>query len=154
MSEKRSLRSRHPRDLDENGVDREVYKSSLWNSANPRAVALKKLDPRAPTPSSCPGDGEGVPGLGNFTPDFFGRIFHPNELGHNAIASYAFETVMTMRAKVLGVEPEVCEVTEEFKCWQKEGKKGYVTADRLNENFKSFCDEVEGPGEGAVANIP
>lgn len=110
---------------------------------------MKKLDPRAPTPPLCPGDGDALPGLGNFTPDFFGRIFHPNELGHNAIASYAVETAITLRAKVLGVEPQICEVTEEFKCWQKEGKKGYVTADRLDENFKSFCDEVEGPGEGA-----
>ncbi|PGG98289.1 hypothetical protein AJ79_08926 [Helicocarpus griseus UAMH5409] len=139
-----------PLDLDENGVDRSVYKSSLWNSPSPRAVTIRKLDPNAPTPPSCPGDDSIVPSVGDFTPDFFGRIFHPNELGHTAIASFAIETAMSLRAKVLGVQPEICEITEEFKCWHKEGRKGYVTANRLDTTYKKFCDEVKAPGEGAV----
>ncbi|KAK2867985.1 hypothetical protein FQN49_003275 [Arthroderma sp. PD_2] len=138
-----------PRDLDENGVDRAVYKSSLWNSVNPRAAILKDLDINAPSLPGCPGDSEGPLGaLGNFLLDFFGRLFHPNELGHNAVASFAIQMTMSLRAKVLGVAQEVCELTEELKCWQKEGKKGYVTADRLDENYKKFCDDVESPEDG------
>ncbi|EEP82320.1 predicted protein [Uncinocarpus reesii 1704] len=140
-----------PRDLDEDGVNRAIYKSSLWNSVNPRAAALKRLDPRAPDLPGCPGNDNGpLPGLGDFVPDFFGRVFHPNEEGHNAIASFAIETTMNLRAKVLGVEPKICEVKEQFKCWQKEGMKGYATADVLDMNYKKFCDEVKPPGEGAV----
>ncbi|PGH26744.1 hypothetical protein AJ80_01508 [Polytolypa hystricis UAMH7299] len=56
-----------------------------------------------------------------------------------------------MRAKVLGVASEICEVTEEFKCWQKEGRKEFVTANQVDKNYKVFCDKVESPGEGAVS---
>lgn len=161
ISEKQTavLRSRlrrfFQRDLDENGIDRAIYKSILWNSPNPRAAALKKLDPRAPSMPGCPGDkdvedDEGTIDLGKILPDFFGRIFHPNELGHTAIASFAIESTIALRARALGVEPQICELTNEFKCWQKEGRKGYATADRMDANYKDFCDKVEPPGEGAV----
>lgn len=150
---RRFLKTREE-DLDENGIHRSVYKSILWNSANPLAGALKKLNPRTPPAMpGCPGDSEGGEDesvFGNITPDFFGRIFHPNELGHTAIASFAIESTMALRARVLGVEPQVCELTTEFKCWQKEGRKGYATADRMDANYKNFCNKVKAPGEGAV----
>ncbi|KAG7294072.1 hypothetical protein NEMBOFW57_004134 [Staphylotrichum longicolle] len=38
-------------------------------------------------------------------PDFFGRIFHPNEAGHNAIASFAIAKTIDLRAQVLGRDP-------------------------------------------------
>ncbi|KAK3897846.1 SGNH hydrolase-type esterase domain-containing protein [Staphylotrichum tortipilum] len=137
------------RDLDENGVDRAIYRSSLWNSVNPRAAALHALDKRAPTVPSCPSDARGwLPSLGFLLPDFFGRIFHPNEKGHNAIASFALLETMDLRAKVLGVSPEVCEITEVFQCWRAGGRTEYVTADRADANLKDFCATVEGPGSG------
>lgn len=138
-------------DLDERGVDRSIYKSSLWNSVNPDAEVVKKLDPRAPDTPGCPSDKRPwVPSLGGLLPDFFGRIFHPNVEGHTAMASFTVEMIMTLRAKILDVEPEVCEVTEEFKCWQKEGWTAYVTPDQLNKNYKKFCDWVEAPGDGST----
>jgi lysophospholipase L1-like esterase len=141
--------SRSARDLDANGVDRAIYRSSLWNSVNPRAAALHALNPRAPTVPGCPSDSHSwLPGLGAFLPDFFGRIFHPNEQGHNAIASFAIAKTMDVRAQVLGVSPEVCEVSEEFNCWRDGGRSAYVTADRADANMKDFCSTVEGPGSG------
>ncbi|KAI2778250.1 SGNH hydrolase-type esterase domain-containing protein [Daldinia loculata] len=139
------------RDLDSNGVDRAVYRSILWNSVNPPAAALKALDKRAPATPGCPGDPYPyLPNVGWFLPDYFGRIFHPNEAGHNAIASFAIQRAIDLRAEVLGINPEVCTVTDEFKCWQKEGRKGYATADRLNENYKTYCDGVKAPGGGVT----
>jgi Alpha-galactosyl-binding fungal lectin len=38
-----------------------------------------------------------------------------------------------------------CDTGDEFKCWQKEGRKGYASVARLNENNKKFCDQVRTP---------
>lgn len=139
-------------DLDAKGVDRSVYRSSLWNSANPGAEALHTLDARNPAAPGCPSDSSPyVQYLGWMLPDYFGRIFHPNEAGHNAMASFALSRVADLRAEALGLNPQVCAVTDEFKCWQKEGRKGYANPDRLNENYKTFCNDVKGPGDGSVA---
>ncbi|KAL1952912.1 hypothetical protein VTO42DRAFT_3963 [Malbranchea cinnamomea] len=136
-----------PLDVDEEGVDRSIYDSSLWKSVNPRAAVIKKLDPRAPDPPGCPGEGILMKALGLLLPNFLGRVFHPNEDGHNAIASFAILKAIDLRAKVLDLKPQVCEVTDEFKCWQKEGRTAYATADRLDENYKKFCDELEPPDD-------
>jgi hypothetical protein len=105
-----------------------------------------KLDRRAPTPPGCPGDSDWFdPTLGLGLPDSFGKLFHPNELGHKTIASFAVAKAIDLRAKVLGIQPETCAVTDEFKCWQKQGRKGYATADRMNENYKDFCNDVKQP---------
>lgn len=116
-----------------------IYESLLWKSVNPAAAALHKLDARAPSPPDCPGDGSFDPTLGMGLPDTFGKQFHPNELGHVTIASFAAETVMDLRAEILGVTAPSCEVTEVFKCWQKDGRKAYASGDRMNENYKDFC---------------
>lgn len=38
-----------------------------------------------------------------------------------------------------------CDINDEFKCWQKEGRKGYTSPDQLNVNYKNFCDQVKAP---------
>lgn len=125
-----------------------IYDSTLYKSADPTAEALHRLDPRAPAPPRCPGDGRKdwtfrLLGLGNA--DAFGKYFHPNELGHETISAFALETMIEARAEVLGVANPACEITDEFKCWQVDGRKGYANADRLNENYKKFCDQVKAP---------
>ncbi|KAK3395015.1 SGNH hydrolase-type esterase domain-containing protein [Podospora didyma] len=149
-----ALRAAHPqppREYDSNGVDRAVYKSSLWHSVNPRAAALKALDARAPSVPGCPSDpSPWLPGLGFLLPDMFGRIFHPNEKGHNAIASFTIAKAIDLRAEILGVTPQVCGVTDEFKCWQKEGRRAYATANKLDENYKTFCNELDAPSGGVT----
>ncbi|KAI1931951.1 hypothetical protein LOZ66_006276 [Ophidiomyces ophidiicola] len=127
-------------------VDKRIYDSLLWKSPHPRAVVLHKLNRRAPSPPNCPGDNDWIdPTLGLGLPDSFGKLFHPNELGHQTIASFALAKTIDLRAKVLGIEPQTCEIADEFKCWQKEGRKGYATADKLNENYKDFCEGIQQP---------
>lgn len=123
----------------------DVYGSLLWNSADPAAEALHKLDRRAPAPPECPGDGGLDPTLGLGLPDTFGKYFHPNENGHETISAFALETMIAARAEVLGVADGSCDIGDEFKCWQKEGRKGYANANQLNANYKKFCDQVEAP---------
>jgi len=137
------------RDLDENGVDRAVYRSSLWNSVNPRAAALHSLDPRAPTIPGCPSDSTSwIPGIGALLPDMFGRIFHPNEDGHNVIASFTLARAIDLRAEVLGITPETCQVSETFRCYSAENRRAYVTANRADINYKDFCRTIQTPGPG------
>lgn len=120
--------------LDKNGIDRRIYDSLLWKSSNPGAVVKHKLDKGAPAPPECPGDKDTDPTLGLGLPDSFGKLFHPNEAGHETIASFAIAKAIDLRAKVLGVGSETCELTDVFKCWKKEGRKGYATAYKMNEN--------------------
>lgn len=137
------------RDLDENGVDRAIYRSSLWNSVNPRAAVLRSLDPRAPTVPGCPSDSHGwIPGIGFLLPDIFGRIFHPNEIGHNAIASFALARAIDLRAEVLGLNPETCQIAESFRCYSNEARRAYVTANQADANYKDFCNTIQTPGPG------
>jgi hypothetical protein len=76
---------RRRRDLDD------IYNSLLYNSANPQAEALYRLAPRdMPKPAGCPGDTDAdvqPPGIG--LPNYIAKNFHPNELGHYTIASWA-----------------------------------------------------------------
>lgn len=116
-----------------------IASSSLRNSRNPSAVALKKLDPRAPTPPSCPGDGSWTDNIP--VSDAVGKSFHPNEQGHITIASFASQRLMELRAQVLGVDAGSCPVADVFTCWQKEGRKAYASADRMNANYKTFCEK-------------
>ena len=78
-------------------------------------------------------------------PDSFGKMFHPNELGHVTIASFAIAKAIDLRAEVLGLGGQSCTINDEFKCWQKEGRKSYASANKMNENIKDFCDSVVQP---------
>jgi Alpha-galactosyl-binding fungal lectin len=127
-------------------IDKSIYDSLLWKSSDPRAEVRHKLDRRAVSPPNCPGDSDWFdPTLGLGLPDSFGKLFHPNELGHQTVASFAVAKAIDLRAKVLGLGSQSCQLTDEFKCWQKEGRRGYATADKLNENYKDFCDDVRQP---------
>ena len=114
-----------------------IYESSMMKSRSPPAVALSKLDPRAPSPPNCPADNSSfsVP-----TPDSVGKNFHPNELGHVTIACLAAAQLIDMRAKVLGVSGPECAEVNKFTCWQMTGRRAYASADRLNANYQTFCN--------------
>lgn len=122
---------------------RRIYTSSLMNTPNPAAVALHRLDPRAPAPPTCPGDD----GWQSLLPDSFGlpddvgKFFHPNELGHITIASFAAAELMDVRAQVLGITAPECKKVDEFTCWQKTGRRAYASVDRMNTNYKTFCNK-------------
>lgn len=117
-----------------------IYDSILWHSVNPRAVALRKLDRRAPVPPDCPGDGNFDWTFGLGLPDSTGKNFHPNEQGHVTIASFAIETMIDLRAKVLGIDAPTCKRQDAFTCYQTQGKKAYASGDRMNLDYKDFCN--------------
>jgi hypothetical protein len=117
---------------------RAIYTSSLMHSRNPGAVVRKKLDPRAPSPPGCPADSSSVSVP---LPDSLGKVFHPNELGHVTVASFAVAKMMDMRADILGVTAPECKAVDKFTCWQKTGRRAYASVDRMNINYKQFCNK-------------
>lgn len=118
-----------------------IYGSSLMHSRSPAAVALKKLDPRAPSPPSCPGDDGGGVASVLPVPDNVAKKFHPNELGHVTVASFAAAELMDVRATVLGVQAPECKETDQFRCWQDTGRRAYASEERMNANAESFCNK-------------
>ncbi|KAM0322464.1 hypothetical protein ACHAQA_009533 [Verticillium albo-atrum] len=132
--------------LQETAKQMNIYDTLLYKSPNPQAIARRKLDARAPTPPDCPGDDSWDPISKIGVPDFMGRWFHPNEKGHQAIAAFALTNLAFAKAKQDGKVGEVCEVgTDEFRCWQKDGSKSFVSWDRLDANYKSFCENAKAP---------
>lgn len=120
-----------------------IYDSLLWKSRNPRAEVLHKLDARSPSPPNCPGDDSLDPTLGIGLPDKVASNFHPNPKGHENMAAFAMENLVWLRAKTLNVDDPICKVTDIFTCWQGTGKKAFANGDRMNENYKDFCDAVD-----------
>ena len=96
--------------------------------------ALQKRDGR-PIDPMCNNGGSALP-------DQVGRIFHPNELGHEAIAAYGLAAVARARAKVLGIDDPSCPVDPTTTCYSDEGSKAYASADALNNNIDDFCSYV------------
>jgi hypothetical protein len=54
-------------------LERTLYDSILFKSPHPRAAIRHKLDPQAPSPLGCPGDGGADMTLGMDTPDHVGQ---------------------------------------------------------------------------------
>ncbi|KAB5570388.1 SGNH hydrolase-type esterase domain-containing protein [Coniochaeta sp. 2T2.1] len=127
-------------------VEASIYDSLLYKSPDPGAVALHRLDARAPAPPSCSGDGGIDPTLGLGLPDTFGRIFHPNEKGHEAIAAFALENLAAVKAKQDGKGGDMCTIgpQEDFKCWQQErggNHQGpFVRWETLDGLYRDFCE--------------
>jgi lysophospholipase L1-like esterase len=57
----------------ERSIERTLYDSILYKSANPRAAVRHMLNPRAPSPPGCPGDGGVDMTFGMGMPDRIGR---------------------------------------------------------------------------------
>ncbi|KAL2133777.1 hypothetical protein VTI74DRAFT_1714 [Chaetomium olivicolor] len=128
---------RHRRAMDD------IYNSLLYHSANPQAEARHLLDRRNPSPPKCPGDTDAEiqpPSIG--LPNDIAKNFHPNELGHYTIASWALQTLIDLRAEVLGVDPPSCAPTDKFTCWQSTGSHKYASEPFLNAQKDDFCDSV------------
>ncbi|KAL8911338.1 MAG: hypothetical protein Q9171_003465 [Xanthocarpia ochracea] len=134
----------------------DVHDSLFWKSPNPPAEALYQLDRRAPSPPGCPGDTGLLSKFNLGLLDALGKFFHPNELGHETITAFAIQTMIDTRAKVLGIDNPSCAIADEFKCWQTDGRRGYANAERMNENYKDFCNKVTAPADtvGWTSDIP
>ena len=78
---------------------------------------LHRLDRRAPSPPECPRDGSFDQTLDLGLPDAFGKNSHPNENGHEALASLALQTLVYAKHKQSGKGADVCQINEEeFAC--------------------------------------
>ncbi|PWY71579.1 SGNH hydrolase [Aspergillus sclerotioniger CBS 115572] len=122
-----------------------LYNSTLYLSPNPSAAVLHDLNPgSSPAPPGCPGD-KG-PSLGIGLPDRWGKYFHPNELGHRTMASFVLDSIITERSLTLMKPNPTCmRHRDEFRCWQKDGRKDYANPDLLYRNYKTYCAEVKRP---------
>ncbi|KAL4953353.1 SGNH hydrolase-type esterase domain-containing protein [Aspergillus filifer] len=140
------IAQRTPDEADIQDDEAAVFNSLLYKSANPAALALNILEPRAPIPPGCPGDDKGSYGIG--LPDRWGKWFHPNELGHRTIASFALEAVIAERAAVLLVPHPTCKRNDYFNCYQNAVTNNrYVSADTLERTHRIYCKEMI-PREG------
>ena len=150
----REMKERYPQNQD-------LYDSLIFNSRNPRTVALQKLDPRAASPPNCPGDGQSGIGeaaevLGLGLPDSFLSNFHPNERGHEAIAAVAFDTMVHKRAEVIDQPSKLCPVkrSEELLCSLKPKKggkdKGHISHKLAVITHTDFCDKMDFPSSNQV----
>ncbi|OJJ42538.1 hypothetical protein ASPZODRAFT_76607 [Penicilliopsis zonata CBS 506.65] len=113
-----------------------IYKSKAWQP---------KGNAKFPSRAYCPGDADvdvQPPSIG--LPDFIGKNFHPNEQGHYTIASFALQTIIDVRAQVLGEVAPECEPTDKFTCWGN-ATQAYVSEKRLNANYEDFCRGVARP---------
>ncbi|PYH89088.1 esterase family protein [Aspergillus ellipticus CBS 707.79] len=110
-------------------------------SSNLTTAVMNTLSSRDPAPPDCPGDNDIDLGIG--LPDRWGKFFHPNELGHRMIASFVLNAIHSTRAHILNKRSPVCmSAGNEFKCWQKDGRKDYANPDLLNKNYQTYCNEV------------
>ncbi|ELR02729.1 hypothetical protein VC83_00834 [Pseudogymnoascus destructans] len=74
-------------------------------------------------------------------PDFIGKIFHPNNLGHEVIAAFALDAIADARASILGQGP-VCPIVDETTCYSGQGSTAYASAESLNNQIDDFCGYV------------
>ncbi|OBT40328.1 hypothetical protein VE00_08476 [Pseudogymnoascus sp. WSF 3629] len=85
------------------------------------------------------------PGCGSSSlslPDWIGKIFHPNGLGHEVIAAFALDAIADARAEILGQGP-VCPIVDKTTCYSSQGSKAYASAESLNNQIDDFCSYVK-----------
>ncbi|KAL2861040.1 SGNH/GDSL hydrolase family protein [Aspergillus lucknowensis] len=128
-------------------VDEALARSpSFRRTRNPQHLAHQRLARQGPARANCPGDKDEdlQPSGGGWIPDDIGKNFHPNELGHFTIASWALQTAVSLRAEVLGVTAPECERVDEGECYSNNPDlRAYASKSRLNERYQDFCDDVE-----------
>lgn len=116
------------------------FGESFYMDRAMETVANTSLENRATSPPTC---AKGIFSL----PDSIGKIFHPNELGHETMASFATNAIRVARAKILGLPDPSCEIVDSLTCYQKKGSNAYASAFALYSNTADFCSS-------AAANAP
>ncbi|KAJ2907326.1 hypothetical protein MKZ38_003182 [Zalerion maritima] len=128
-----------------------AHNKALWEtSKNPSRHVLGQLDPRQSTSPLEPLCGRSSTDETSWivVPDFLGKMFHPNERGHLTIASFVMGNIINFRSKQLGTDNPMCAKADDFKCWKKEGNKGYVDYNLIYESKEDFCNN-ERPSDSA-----
>ncbi|KFZ19849.1 hypothetical protein V501_00466 [Pseudogymnoascus sp. VKM F-4519 (FW-2642)] len=96
---------------------------------------LSKMSKRDPVDPGCGSSSLSLP-------DWIGKIFHPNGLGHEVIAAFALDAIADARAKILGQGP-VCPIVDKTTCYSSQGSKAYASAESLNNQIDDFCSYVK-----------
>lgn len=115
------------------------------------AEAYSMLSIRDPTPPNCPKSLASWL-FGGYLPDSIGKIFHPNTLGHETIASFVLNAISVARAKQLGLPAPGCEAQSTLTCHQKQGSHAYATDTTLYNNVNTFCSWANGNVPSGTAN--
>lgn len=98
---------------------------------------LGALVARMPAPPACPKSA-----FSGWLPDSIGRIFHPNNLGHEAIASFALWDTMNTRASALNVSSPACAATTDLICLSASNWPFYCSPHAIYANIEDFCRGV------------
>lgn len=72
-------------------------------------------------------------------PDSLGKIFHPTNLGHEAIASYVTWAIANAMAKKENTTTPACNIVDEITCHQSSGSKKYASSYSMYMHTKDFC---------------
>ncbi len=119
--------------------DVSLYNTSLpsfGKSFQAEPILNSSLVERDPTPSTC---GKGLFSL----PDSIGKIFHPSELGHETMFSFALDAIRVARAKLLNLpDPECQQAVDSLTCYQLRGSSQYATPYALYSNTADFCSSA------------
>ncbi|KAJ5153372.1 SGNH hydrolase [Penicillium canariense] len=99
------------------------------------ADSLEKRD--GPTAGACT---KSV--VSNLLPDGIGKIFHPTNLGHEAIASYVTWAIANAMAELEDTTTPACNIVDELKCYQVSGSQSYASAYSLYMHTADFCKDA------------
>ncbi|KAK3935761.1 SGNH hydrolase-type esterase domain-containing protein [Diplogelasinospora grovesii] len=96
-------------------------------------------------------------GLSIDIPDSIGKLFHPNEKGHETIASFTTEAIIDARAKILGVTSPGCSFPQTATCFsaQGDGYRNYASRYAFYSHTAEFCSDVashDAPSNAGTAN--
>jgi hypothetical protein len=119
--------------------DSSAIEETLWKGTE-MGLEMQSRDITAP---HCPTSAFANFILTRFGGDGIGKIFHPNELGHEVIASFALNAVREGRSKVLGISAPACELPTGPTCYQTKGSTAYASSYALYSNTAAFCSEVK-----------
>jgi len=97
--------------------------------------SLSKRD--EPTVGNC-----GTNSGGGWLPDSIGKIFHPTNLGHEAIASYVTWAIGNAMAKKEHTTSPSCNLVDDLTCHSSKGSKAYASAYSLYSHTAEFCKDA------------
>lgn len=75
-------------------------------------------------------------------PDGIGKIFHPTNLGHEAIFSYVTWAIANAQAVKEHTTTPACNIVDELSCHQDSGSKKYASAYALYSHTVDFCKDA------------
>ncbi|CAG8220143.1 unnamed protein product [Penicillium olsonii] len=79
---------------------------------------------------------------GGWLPDDIGKIFHPTNFGHEAIASYVTFAIGNAMAKEESTTTPACNLVNDLTCHSDKSSKAYASDYSMYAHTKEFCKSV------------